>query len=134
MRTRFVLAAVLVATIVALVVPAVAVAEGTWRPLGEGGLTASQDMDTVQVNVRRGDFQAIKLIVRNADVRFREVVLHFAQGKPQAIAFGEVVAAGAESRPLAITGGDRVIRAVELRYDAASFQGKAPRVAVYGEL
>lgn len=102
-----------------------------WVKLGERDVTDRVDYDTIVVTAARGDFKALKLVVRKRAVQFREVKVHFGNGEVQELELRDVIPAGGESRILDLQGGDRVIEKITFKYDAQSLGGHA-RVIVFG--
>lgn len=120
------------AAAVALVAVAVApAADDSWKLLGTRKVTDRVERDFVDVGARRGEFTAVQIRVQGVAVQFREVTIHFVNGKRQTVELRDVIPAGGQSRVLDLAGDDRHIRAVELVYDSQS-HGRRGTVKVWG--
>ena len=98
---------------------------GRWHKLGSRTVTDKVDHDVIIVGAKRGQWQAIKILVKKRPVQFRSVVVHFANGKEQEVELAKVIPAGASSRIIDLNGGKRTITKVEFLYDAQSLGAKA---------
>lgn len=120
------------AAAVALVAVAVAhAADDPWKLLGTRKVTDRVDRDFVEVGARRGEFTAVQIRVQGVAVQFREVTIHFVNGKRQTVELRDVIPAGGQSRVVDLVGDDRHIRSVELVYDSQS-RGRRGTVRVWG--
>lgn len=104
---------------------------GKWKLLGERTVTDRIDHDVITVTGSRGQWNAIKLVVRKHAVQFRSVKVVFGNGTIQDVELRTVIPAGGESRVIDLNGGHRTIQRIELVYDAQSLGGKA-LVKVFG--
>jgi hypothetical protein len=110
-----------------------ALAAGKWVLLGERSVSDRLDHDSISVSAARGEFEAVQVRVRQHAVQFREMKIHFANGRTQEVALRQVIPAGGESRAIDLDGHDRVIRRIEFWYDAETRgRGRGARVLVYG--
>ena len=135
MRKRFAVSAVVLFCLALLLLPEISSAArpGRWELLGERTVTDAVDHDTIPVTAARGTFRALKIMVEERGVQFRDVKIHFADGQVQDVAIRKVIPAGGESRRIDIRGRDRVVRSVEFWYDAQALGGKRATVKVYGQ-
>jgi hypothetical protein len=135
MKTRFAVSAVVLfcLTLLFLPVDSSAARPGRWELLGERSVTDAVDHDTIPVTAARGTFRALKIMVEDRAVQFRDVKVHFADGGVQDVSVRRVIPAGGESRRIDVRGRDRVIRSLEFWYDAQSLGGKKATVKVYGQ-
>lgn len=125
------LATVVAALVVALAAVAAFAADDPWKLLGTRKVTDRVDRDVVPVGEREGEFSAVQIRVRGVAVQFREVTIHFANGKRQRVELREVIPAGGQSRVIDLAGDDRHIRSVELVYDSQS-RGRRGTVRIWG--
>jgi hypothetical protein len=132
MRKALVLLAFLATTAATFaLLPAAAHAGERWKLLGQATVSDRVERDVVAVTRLRGDFEAIRLEVRDRAVEFRAVTVHFANGEEQRIELRDRIPAGGESRVIDLEGEERVLRSIELVYDAQSLGGRA-KVKIYG--
>lgn len=103
----------------------------SWQLIGERSVTDRVDHDVIKVTRSRGQWSAIKVVVRKHAVQFRGVRVVYANGTTQSIALRTVIPAGGESRVIDLVGDNRTIQRIEMRYDAQSLGGKAV-VTVFG--
>ncbi len=110
-----------------------ALAAGKWVLRGERSVSDRLDHDSIAVTAARGEFEAVQVKVRQHAVQFREMKIHFANGRTQEVALRQVIPAGGESRVIDLDGRERVIRRIEFWYDAETRgRGRGARVLVYG--
>lgn len=110
---------------------AVVSAQGGWIKLGQKDVDHSIDHDTVVAH--KGDhIKEIHLSVTKAPVKFRKVIIHYADGVNQEVEFLEDVALGHESRAINIEGDGHVIKTIDFWYETDSLGGKKAKVTVYG--
>ncbi|HSF41337.1 MAG TPA: hypothetical protein VLT87_16180 [Thermoanaerobaculia bacterium] len=136
MKKGFAFVALLAFCLVLFLLPADSSAgrrAGRWELLGERTVTDAVDHDTIPVTAARGTFRALKIMVEERAVQFRDVKIHFADGSVQDVTIRKAIPAGGESRKIDIRGRDRVVRSVEFWYDAQSIGGKRATVRVYGQ-
>lgn len=103
-----------------------------WELLGVREVTDRVDHDTIAVTAVRGDYKAVKLIVRGSAVRFFRVVVHFANGGDQELAIRDLIPAGGETRAIDLRGHDRVIRTVDFWYEAKSLGARRAMISLHG--
>jgi hypothetical protein len=125
------LVAAMAAAVLLVAVAAAQAADDPWKLLGTRKVTDRVERDMVDVGVRRGEFTAVQIRVEKVAVQFREVTIHFVNGKRQTVALRDVIPAGGQSRVIDLAGADRHIRAVELVYDSQSL-GRRGTVRVWG--
>jgi len=117
---------------VAIVTSAPAVAGPTWVLLGERTVTDRLDHDTIVVTAERGEFSAVKFMVKKHAVDFHRVVVHYGNGENQDVEVRHLIPAGGSSRTVDFAGGRRVIRSIDFWYDAHTLGGKKAVVSVLG--
>jgi hypothetical protein len=120
----------LVALVVAAV-PALNAQRGRWVRLGEAHVDGQVDHDNISVGIQDGRFRAIQLRVRGGDVEFIRVVVHYADGEPEEVAVAQRIPSGAATRPIDLRGNKRYIRSVELWYAKGSWRSR-PQVVLLG--
>jgi hypothetical protein len=125
------LVAAMAAAVLLVAVAAAQAADDPWKLLGTRKVSDRVERDMVDVGVRRGEFTAVQIRVEKVAVQFREVTIHFVNGKRQTVALRDVIPAGGQSRVIDLAGADRHIRAVELVYDSQSL-GRRGTVRVWG--
>lgn len=103
-----------------------------WELLGVREVSDQVDHDTIAVTAIRGDYKAVKLIVRGSAVRFLRVVVHFANGGDQELAIRDLIPAGGETRAIDLRGHDRVIRTVDFWYEAKSLGARRAMISLHG--
>ena len=104
-----------------------------WVKLGERVVNDRLDHDSLSVTGSRGDFEALKFVVRRRPVHFLDVKVHYANGDTQDVSLRAVIPAGGESRVIDLKGGDRVIRTIEFWYEAESARrGRRATIEVFG--
>jgi hypothetical protein len=120
------LIALLVAT-----VPAVHAQRGRWERLGGAHVDGRVDHDNISVGIQDGRFRAIQLRVRRGDVEFLRVVVHYADGEPEEVVVRQRIPSGGATRPIDLRGNKRYIRSVELWYAKADWRTR-PEVILLG--
>jgi hypothetical protein len=95
-----------------------------WAFLGERKVGDAVDHDRIPVTSARGDFRAIKLMVRAAPIRFYRVVVTYGNGAPDEIELRSLIPAGGETRVMDLRRGQRVIKHVDFWYEAKSLGRK----------
>lgn len=103
-----------------LAVCGVLYAMGPWELIGEQRVTESLDHETIAVSPVRGGLRSLKLLVRNAPVSLRRIVVHFGNGADQEAELAAAIPAGGESREIDLRGGNEVVRSVDLWFDAGA--------------
>jgi len=104
-----------------------------WTSLGDLHVRDRVDRDTLNVGIRKGTFDAIRLEVTGRAVQFHRLEVHFENGAVQEISLRSVIRAGGSSRVIDLEGGRRAIDKIVFVYDAQTRRrGKGARVEVYG--
>lgn len=103
-----------------------------WVLLGERIVNDRLDHDTLAVTIARGDFTAIKIVVRKAPVHFLDLKIHFGDGSVQDVSLRAVIPAGGESRTIDLPGGDRIIQKIEFWYEAQTRGKRRAEIRVLG--
>ena len=119
-------------TVVAIGAATAAVAGSTWVLLGERTVTDRLDHDTIVVTADRGEFSAVKVVVKKHAVDFHRFVVHYGNGEDQDVAVRQMIPAGGSSRTVDLAGGRRVIKSIDFWYDAHTLGGKKAVVSVLG--
>ncbi len=105
-----------------------------WVLLGERVVDDRLDHDVIAVSARH-DYEALQVRVQGHAVQFRDMKVHYANGRTQDVELRGVIGAGQESRVIDLAGSERVIQRVEFWYDAQTAgRGKKARVRVFGRL
>lgn len=106
---------------------------GDWDFLGSRKVNHAVDRDEIAVTGRDGTFKRIKLLVRDLEVTFRDVKVHYANGDVQDIKLSRKIPAGGETRVIDLNGNNRVIRKVVFWYNTSRVRGKRATVQLYGK-
>ncbi len=101
-----------------------------WEKLGSRSVGYTVDRDEIESGLRDGRFRQIKLQVKSAAVRFRDVKVHFENGDVQDIKLSRRIRAGGETRPIDLDGDRRVIDKVVFWHDTDARPRKRPRATV----
>ncbi len=123
--------ALLVITLLALGCVSTAALPG-WTLLGQRTVNHRVDRDEIAVGVREGRFDRIRIAVRGRAVTFRDVRVHYRDGRVQDVALRQTVPAGGESRAIDLAGSDRTVTRVSFVYDTAAPRGPRAVVVLYG--
>jgi hypothetical protein len=103
-----------------------------WVYLGEAHVDGQQDHDNIQVGKDKGRFEALRIHVRVAPIRFERVVVHYGNGTEEVLHIRRVIRAGDQTRPIRLAGGDRFIESLELWYARAVPDSPRPEVKLWG--
>ena len=104
----------------------------TWVLLGERTVTDRLDHDTIAVTADRGEFSAIKVMVKKHAVDFHRFVVTYGNGDTQVIEVRRTIPAGGETRTVDFAGDRRVIKRIDFWYDAHTLGGKRALVRAVG--
>jgi hypothetical protein len=105
---------------------------GRWIHLGDKHVDGHADHDKISIGSSEGRFHQLQIRVRDADVDFQRVVVHFGNGDDEELHFREVIRAGGQTQPLDLRGFDRVIKSVEFWYEKAHWGERRPTVELFG--
>lgn len=108
-----------------------AVADG-WELLGTRKVDHGLDRDEIRVGAREGTLSRLKLRVRDRAVHFRDLEVHYANGRVQDVAIRTRVPAGGESRVIDLVGDDRVIEKVVFWYNTRPDRRGRATVELWG--
>src|SRR5579862_1846614 len=125
------LAVVGIMALVVAAVPALNGQHGRWERLGSSHVDGRVDHDNINVGIQDGRFRAIQLRVRRGDVEFLRVVVHYADGEPEEVVVRQRIPSGSATRPIDLRGNKRYIRSVELWYAKAEWRTR-PEVVLLG--
>lgn len=101
--------------------------------LGKAHVDGPTDHDDIKVGRYAGRFHSISLRVLYAPIQFDHVVVHYGNGRAQALPVNTFVGAGGSSRWIVLPGRERVIRSLELWYARANPGDPVrPEVQLYG--
>ncbi len=103
-----------------------------WVLLGERTVNDRAETDEILVTSARGPFDALRVEVRRAPIRFYDMKVHFGNGAVQDVDLRDVIPAGGYSRAIDLRGDERAIRRVTFRYEARSPGGRRAVVRVWG--
>ena len=107
--------------------------KGRWINLGSLHVSDRAERDTLNVGVKRGRFEAVRLGAKGRAIQFHDVKIHFENGDVQDVQLRNVVKAGEWTRAIDLQGGDRNIDKIVLKYDAQTARrGKGATVLVRG--
>ena len=106
--------------------------DGRWDYLGQANVDGARDHDNIVVTRARGIFRAIQIKVENSAIEFDHVIVHYGNGTAEPIQIRSVIPAGEQTRVIDLPGEHRVIRSVEFYYSRANFNGRKPKVRLFG--
>lgn len=109
-----------------------AAADGDWELLGTRKVEHGLDRDEIRVGAREGTLSKLKLRVRDRGVHFRDVEVHYANGRVQDVAIRARIPAGGESRVIDLVGDDRVIEKVVFWYNTRQDRRGRATVELWG--
>lgn len=116
-----------------LVGGAVAASAQSWVDLGTREVLDRADKDSWQVGKDKGEFKAIKLSVRERQVRFYSVEVKYENGRTEMFQVRNLINAGGQTRVLDLKGKDRFIDEVVIVYEASTARrGKRSHVTLWG--
>lgn len=127
------LGALAVAAVALLLPPSAAAERGGWEFLGSRMVNDRLDRDEIEVTASKGDFKALKLVVKRSAVHFLDMKVHFGSGGTQDVEIRQVIPAGGETRVIDLRGGDRFVKKVVFWYEANSLRkGKKAEIHLWG--
>lgn len=103
-----------------------------WIHLGDKHVDGKSDHDKISIGSSEGRFRQLQIRVRDGDVNFQRVVVHFGNGEDEELQFRERINAGGQTRPMDLHGYDRIIKSVEFWYEKAQWGEHKPTVELYG--
>ena len=103
-----------------------------WIHLGDKHVDGNSDHDKISIGGTEGRFRQLQIRVRDGDVNFKRVVVHFGNGEDEELQFRERINAGGQTRPMDLRGYDRNIKSVEFWYEKAEWGEHRPTVELYG--
>jgi hypothetical protein len=103
-----------------------------WVLLGERTVNDRAETDEIFVGPGRGSFDAIRIEVRRAPIRFYDMKVHYGNGSVQDVELRDVLSAGSYSRVIDLRGDERAIRRVIFRYEARSPGRRRAVIRLYG--
>lgn len=105
---------------------------GGWEFLGSRMVDDRVDRDEIEVTAAKGDFKALKLVVKRRAVHILDMKVHFGSGGTQDVEVRQLIPAGGETRVIDLRGSDRFIRKVVFWYEAKSLRGRKAEVHLWG--
>ena len=106
--------------------------QGVWVYLGQSNVDGARDHDNIKVTRSKGIFRAIQIHVEKSAIEFDHVIVHYGNGTGEPIQIRSVIPAGSQTRVIDLPGGQRVIQSVEFYYARANFNGRKPKVRLFG--
>lgn len=104
-----------------------------WVDLGTREVLDRADKDSWQVGKGKGEFKAIKLSVRERQVRFYSVEVKYENGRTEFFEVRNLINAGGQTRVLDLKGNDRFIDEVVIVYEASTARrGRRSHVTLWG--
>ena len=103
-----------------------------WVLLGERTVNDRAETDEILVTSARGPYDALRVEVRRAPIRFYDMKVHYGNGAVQDVDLRDVIPAGGQSRVIDLRGDERVIRRITFRYETRSPGRRRAVIRVYG--
>lgn len=103
-----------------------------WEYLGQRKVNYGIDRDEIVVTYREGKFNAIKLLVKHADLNMTKCTVHFENGGTQDVETRFRIPAGGESRVIDLDGRGRFIEKIIFWYDTKNSENRKAVVEVWG--
>lgn len=103
-----------------------------WVLLGERTVSDRAETDEILVTSARGSFDALRVEVRRAPIRFYDMKVHYGNGTVQDVELRDVIPAGGQSRAIDLRGDERLIRRIIFRYETRSPGRRRAVIRVYG--
>ena len=107
-----------------------------WELLGAEKVDFRRDRDVIRVGRKEGRFEALRLEVKDGDVRVREMTVVYGNGDKQRFEVDGIIRDGQRTRPIDWKGNTRFIREIEFRYKSVGRPRKGDEratVLVYGK-
>ena len=107
-----------------------------WELLGAEKVDFRRDRDVIRVGRKEGRFEALRLEVKDGDVRVREMTVVYGNGDKQRFEVDGIIRDGQRTRPIDLKGNTRFIREIEFRYKSVGRPRKGDEratVLVYGK-
>ena len=105
-----------------------------WTALGNAKAKGKADHEEIWVTDTKGNFKAIKLFVKKADLNLDRVVVHYGNGGKEVMEVMKLIPAGGETQVMNFEGDDRVIKKVEYFYKNNPDTRKKAKVILYGRM
>lgn len=103
-----------------------------WVFLGQSQVDGMRDHDRISVG-GRGRYQRVQIRVDRAPIEFHRVIVHYANGRSEAVNIRQRIPAGGQTRAIDLRGNDRDIQSVEFFYARGNWNNyRTPRVRLYG--
>jgi hypothetical protein len=102
-----------------------------WVFLGERQAEGGGDHDTIRVGEMKGEFDSLRIVVRNAPVRIHKMLISYESGRQKELTFDHRIRPG-DSRDIPLHGRYRGIHKVDFWYESASREGRPALVKLYG--
>jgi hypothetical protein len=102
-----------------------------WVFLGERHAEPGGDHDTIHVGEMKGEFDALRIVVKNASARIHRMVITYENGRKKELSFEDRIHPG-ETRDIPLHGRYRGIERVDFWYESASREHRRSLVRLYG--
>lgn len=103
-----------------------------WVLLGERTVNDRAETDEILVTSARGPYDALRVEVRRAPIRFYDMKVHYGNGAVQDVDLRDVIPAGGQSRVIDLRGDERIIRRITFRYETRSPGRRRAVIRVFG--
>ena len=103
-----------------------------WRFMGDAWVTGQVDRDYIRVGKYEGRFARVMLVVTDADLELRDLVIQFGNGQRWAPGVRTYFREGSRTRAIDLPGHVRFIRDVELVY-AGLPAGRRAHAELWGQ-
>ena len=108
-----------------------ALAQSGWTHIGQAA--ANADARSATITVVRDDprFHQVMICIEGHAIRLTDTIIHYQDGRTQAMQVRARIAAGGCSRMSELGGRNRLIQTAELGYDPATLQGGSATLQLF---
>jgi hypothetical protein len=103
-----------------------------WEKLGEKVVGFGVDRDTIVVTRAEGVFTKVRFRVKENDIHFLDMKIHYANGDVQDVQIRKRIPQGGITRVIDLPGNKRIIKKVVFWYRTEGFVGRRAHVAFWG--
>ncbi|MCA0334234.1 MAG: DUF2541 family protein [Bacteroidetes bacterium] len=103
-----------------------------WRNLGTKTVNYRLDKDVMDVQLRDGVFNQLKLVVRGGTLNMHKITVYFENGGQQDIEVRQVFQRKSSSRIIDLKGNNRFIEKIVFWYDSVNLSKQKAQLSVLG--